>query len=62
MLFRCFEPGGLARAKWCPHRESWNPFVFIGVPNVLTAMTFLAAWIQHVRANRVDWLQALGYE
>jgi ABC-type antimicrobial peptide transport system permease subunit len=42
--------------------RAWDPIVFIGVPIVLTAVAFLAAWIPARRASRVDPIQALRYE
>jgi ABC-type antimicrobial peptide transport system permease subunit len=36
--------------------------VFVGVPTVLAATAFAAAWIAARRATRIDPLQALRYE
>jgi len=42
--------------------KSWDPFVFVAVPIILSAVALLAVWLPATRAAKLDPMQALRVE
>ena len=42
--------------------KSWDPFVFVAVPIILSAVALLAVWLPATRAAKLDPMQALHEE